>query len=308
MHVAITGGSGFIGTHLATALSEMECIDRIYLYDNVAPKQLNSEKLEFHLVDIRDFKALSACFSDTIETIYHLAAQTSGLISVEKPELDVATNVLGTLNITRVAKAHNVSKVIFTSSMATYGDADIKMTEELVCRPKSNYGVTKLCAENYIKLMNRNCPHIKYTIFRLFNVFGPGQDYANMKQGMVSIFLTQAILSGEVKVTGSLDRFRDLIYISDVISALLHGLDEKTDNGTYNVGSELKTTVRTLLEEINKMSKFGIKYLDIGGFVEDSFGAWADTQKLRSLGWKAQTTFSGGLLETYADAEMVLMK
>lgn len=303
--VLITGGAGFIGTALASHLKDISY--EVTLID--LPNKFSSlhDNFKCYPVDIRDYDSFRV-LGDGFDCIYHLAAQTSGLISQEQPTLDVDTNVKGTLNVCNFARATNVPKIIFSSSMATYGDKKGSIQEQGSQMPLSNYGVSKKAAESYIHMFRQY--GVKSTIFRLFNVYGPGQDLLNLKQGMASIFMAQAIQSTEIKVTGSLNRYRDFIYIDDVISALSLGLNAVTDNEVYNVGSGCATTVSELIDLILSVqgqdkSEFFIN--DIGSHDGDQFGSIADIEKLSALGWFPTTDLQSGLMKMYLYAKDFLL-
>jgi len=303
MKILITGGAGFIGTALARKLTDLAY--EVSLLD--LPQKFKSyhKEYECYEVDIRqseDFKVLE---HKQFSHIFHLAAQTSGAISQENPTLDVDTNVKGTLNVCNFARACGAQKIIFSSSMATYGNQEGNISESTPLTPLSNYGVSKLCGEAYIKSFGQF--DIQWSIFRLFNVYGPGQDMHNLKQGMASIFMAQALTSDCIRVTGSLQRYRDFVYIDDVVQALLLGLEGRTDSQVYNVGSARATRVRELIECILSLChRESLEVCNVGGHEGDTFGSLADITKLQSLGWSPKVSLTEGLSKMYAYARGVL--
>jgi UDP-glucose 4-epimerase len=302
MSILITGGAGFIGTALAIKLSKKYIVDVFDLESKISTVD-RVHNVNYFNVDISNYKQVE-CFSYKKYTyIFHLASQTSGLISHEKPELDVDTNVKGTLNICRLAEEIGNVKLIFTSSMAVYGDSELPLCEKFIPNPKSNYGVSKISAEKYIQLFSNR--GIEFTIFRLFNVYGPGQDLENMKQGMLSIFVTQAIKNKKIDVTGSLERYRDFIYIDDIVDALTLAIEDKgnTLNEIFNVGCGLKTTVKELIDSISNSLNLDLPVNNIGAILGDQFGTYSNCSKLLSLGWKPKTTLNDGLPQTIEDAK-----
>ena len=302
MNILITGGAGFIGTALAVKLSKKYNVDVFDLESKI--NTLNKvENVNYFNVDVSNYNQVETFIEKEYTYIFHLASQTSGLISHEQPELDVDTNVKGTLNICRFAQEIGNVKLIFTSSMAVYGDSELPLCEKFEPNPKSNYGVSKLSAEKYIKLFSNR--GIEYTIFRLFNVYGPGQDLENMKQGMLSIFVTQAIKNKKIDVTGSLERYRDFIYIDDIVNALTLAIEDKdrTLNEIFNVGCGIKTTVKDLIGSISTSLDIELPVNNIGGILGDQFGTYSNCNKLLSLGWEPKTSLKDGLPHTIQDAK-----
>jgi UDP-glucose 4-epimerase len=302
VRILITGGAGFIGTALAKALTSEGHDVRLLDLDSKFSSQEHS-KFICYSVDIRKQSEFSLIDSDYFDAIYHLAAQTSGAISQEQPELDADTNFKGTLNVLNFARRAKVKKIIFSSSMAAYGEKKGMIFEDDVLEPVSVYGCTKVAGEVLVRSFSQY--NIDFTIFRLFNVYGPGQDMSNLRQGMASIFMAQAIMNDEIKVTGSLDRYRDFVYIDDVVSALLIALDDLSGK-TLNVGSGTKLTVANLLEKILKIEERNLKIENIGGHEGDIHGSIANAEYLRSTGWEPQVLIDDGLLAMHQYARKVL--
>lgn len=306
MHkILITGGAGFIGTALAYRLSNAGYIVSLLDLPNKFTKE--HKCYETFAIDIREYKNFLPLSEKRFDYIYHLAGQTSSLISQEDPENDVETNVRGTLNICTYARSIQVKKIIFSSSMATYGNHPGVISESCEQKPISNYGVSKKSAEAYIQSFLQY--GIKYTIFRIFNAYGPGQDMGNLKQGMASIFMAQVICDDVVKVTGSLERYRDFIYIDDVVDALEMALSEKMDCEVFNLGSGIKTTVSELIQKIIDISdkkNNRPEIVNIGSHDGDQFGSVADIQKLKQYGWEPRVSFDDGLYSMYQYALEVL--
>ena len=144
--------------------------------------------------------------------------------------------------------ARGIPRFLYASSQAVYGDAGGKaLKEDHPCAPHSYYGVSKLAAEHYVNIFSRR--GLSTTIFRMSNVYGPGQNLDNLRQGMVSIYMAYLLRNDPILVMGSLERFRDLIYIDDVVDAWATALDNSEAIGkTYNLASGLTTTVRELLD------------------------------------------------------------
>lgn len=283
MNILITGGCGLIGSNLVLALKQAG--HKVIVVDLKEPAD--------YVLDISK-DSLDVIIED-IDVIYHLAAQPFGKGSEINPFLDLDYNIKGTLNICYFAKHKKVSRVIYTSTMAVYGDNDFA-NENSPLDPLSNYAVSKLCGEFYIKKFAREAS-FSYITFRLWNTYGPGQDITNEYKGVVSAFANQVLKSNHIKVTGSLDRYRDIVYVDDVVKALVLSLDWVM-GGTFNVSTGIKTTIKELIETIiranrGKIEDFTIE--NIGGHVGDQHGCVGDNTKLVSRGWKPTTNLLDGI-------------
>tara|TARA_Y100000310_G_C20543050_1_gene744256 strand:+ start:167 stop:1078 length:912 start_codon:yes stop_codon:yes gene_type:complete len=280
LNIIVTGGSGFIGKHLVSSLRSMN--------HNV----INLDSIDGN--DVIDYDVLNRIEED-IDVIYHLAAQPYGRGGELDPHLDLKLNTQAILNVNLFAESRNVSKVIYTSTMAVYGDnADSKETDDV--NPLSNYAVSKLFGEYSLKKFARNAG-MDYTIFRVWNTYGPGQDLKNEYKGLVQAMCRQCVNSTDVKVTGSLERYRDLVYVDDSINALLLGLEDRTNNETYNLSTGVKITVKqlidTIIEVLNNGKEYNIK--NVGEHKGDQFGCVGNSDKLQKLGWSPKTKLSDGL-------------
>ena len=172
---------------------------------------------EFFEFDISEYGSFERLSSFKFDAVLHLAAQSSGEISYDNPSYDVLSNTLGTLNALRFAETNGCKRFIYASSMSIYGDVDDEPIAVNRCpKPKSYYGITKLSGEHYLKAF---ASKMDTTSFRMFNVYGPGQNMQNLKQGMVSIYLAYLMNDEPITVKGDKNRFRDFIYIDDVVDA-----------------------------------------------------------------------------------------
>ena len=293
--ILITGGAGFIGSALAYRLKKNHEVHLLDREDNFKKKPFLGVFPE-HYADVRQHLLLDQEF----DFIFHLAAQTSGRISQEEPYLDLDTNIKGTFNICNYARYCKAKKIIYISSMAVYGEQQGPLEEERPLIPVSNYGASKASGELFVKMYEQF--GIKNTIFRPFNVYGPGQDMTNLKQGMASIFMAQSILGDQIKVTGSLDRYRDFIYIDDVVEALVLGIEPRSDGEIYNVGCGAKTTVRELVDlslKVNEKPSSSFTVTEENSHEGDQFGSISDNSKLKNLGWEDSIKLEEGLNKMY---------
>jgi len=306
MNILITGGAGFIGTALSKFLADAgHAVTLLDLPNRFRADRHNRfPKLP---ADIRAAVQLEEFIGQRYQVIYHLAAQTAAAISQEDPERDVDTNVKGTLNVLNFARRCGAEKIIFSSSMAVYGNARGRIPESTALAPVSNYGASKVGAEAYIRMFLQY--GIRHTVFRLFNVYGPGQDFRNLRQGMASIFMAQAVTGRRIEVTGRFDRYRDFVYIDDVVEALAMAIDG-LDDEVYNVGTGTATTVRELIDHILAVGDHppsSYTVVNTGSHEGDQHGTMADNTRLQSLGWHPRTSLNQGLHLMYQDAKRELL-
>ena len=300
-NVLVTGGAGFIGSCLSSRL-----IDEGYnvvIIDNLSTGFESNipQKAEFFKIDISKEDFLNRLPKIGFDYVFHLAAQSSGEISFEDPAYDVKTNIMGTLLLLNWSMEKKVKRFIYTSSMSIYGDNQDLPTEETASpRPLSFYGVGKLASEKYADIFIKK--GLPITTLRLFNVFGPGQNMENLKQGMVSIYMAYIVKNAPILVKGSKNRFRDFIYIDDIVDAFVKAaFSERAVNETFNVGTGKQTFVWQLLDEITKA--FGYKTGDYpiqfeGNTPGDQMGIYADISKIkRYLSWEPRVDLSDGIMK-----------
>ena len=304
MNILVTGGAGFIGKEVCYYLKNKGHNVIIVDFPNVYYSKLKINHITDELE--KDFKCYGFDISksqsfkqieEDIDIIVHCAAQSGGYPSLIYPQADCDWNCKGTLNVVNFAKERKIKKIIYISSMACYGNGSyLKETDEL--KPISNYGVSKLSGEYYVKTLNEY--GIDYTILRFFNTYGFGQDMNNLKQGMVSIYLSQALKTGKIEVTGSFDRIRDHIHVNDEVTAIELSInDNRTNNQTYNVCYGRETTVKELLDMINNLFDNKLEIKEIEGYPGDQFGNSGNSNKLKELGWKPQIKLEEGIKEFY---------
>jgi UDP-glucose 4-epimerase len=281
MRVLVTGGAGFIGSSLARRMLaegyEVAIVDDLSTgyRENIPP---GAEFLELDLTRPESFGKLPA---GRFDAVCHLAGQSSGAGSMENPHHDLEANAASTILLSQWCLAKGVTRFVFASSMGVYGDAQpLPVSEEARCQPLSFYGASKLAAEHALQVAARQ--GLQPTALRLFSVYGPGQDLGRLTQGIVSIYLAYLLKGVPVPITGSLQRFRDLIYIDDVVKAWLAAvLRPSTPSPAYNIGTGKPTTVRQLLDRLigtlNLPADYPIQ--ELPGSPADQFGIYADTSR-----------------------------
>jgi UDP-glucose 4-epimerase len=248
----VTGGAGFIGSHVVDALLrdgyEVTVVDDLSSGDaaRVAPEA------ELRELDIVEFDRLRALFEEVKpEKVFHLAAQSSVVVSVENPGLDCEVNVRGTLNVLECAGSLGVPVVFTSTGGALYGDAAPMPTpEQRIPAPLSPYGASKWAAEAYVKTwsLSSGIPH---TVCRLGNVYGPRQS-PHGEAGVVAIFSNHLYTGKAPKLYGQGKPTRDYVYVGDVVSALLAA---SGNAGTYNVATSVETDVVTIWRELQRIAQ-----------------------------------------------------
>lgn len=298
-YILVTGAAGFIGSAVANKLIELG--NNVITIDNFSTgdkSNLNKE-LVFFEGDVFDTNILDQVFKYNIKAILHIAGQSSGEISYDNPIYDLRSNTESTLLLLKYAKIINCKKFIFASTMSVYGEQETEIVDEKsIPNPISFYSVGKLASESYMKIYSKlgiNC-----IALRLFNVYGPGQNLKNLRQGMVSIFLAQAFKNKFILIKGSGDRFRDMIYIDDVVEAFIKSLNANVDFRIYNVSTGTKTTVSEVINSIKGMFFDNLKIQYDGETPGDIFGIYGDNNLIKSdLDWSPKMNFKDGLSNMY---------
>ncbi len=295
MRAVVTGGAGFIGSHVVEALLERG--DEVHVLDDLSrgtPARV-AAGAELHVADIRDPDAVFAAVQP--EAVFHLAAQADVRVSVERPDLDADVNVLGTVRILEAARRTD-AKVIFASTGgAVYGECTGPAPESAERRPLAPYGTSKLCGEEYLATWNRlhGTGHVS---LRFANVYGPRQDPYG-EAGVVAIFMGLLHTGGTPRIYGDGSQSRDYVYVADVARAMLAATEHP--GGVFNVGTGVETSVVELYEAIQRAS--GVTREP--AFTEARLG---ELQRSvldislaeRELGWRPDHPLDDGLARTWA--------
>ena len=235
MRVLVTGGAGFIGSHIVDGLVTEG--HTVFVIDNLSEGDRSSlnPAARFFNVSINDASGLQRAFAEASpDVVSHHAAQISVRNSMSDPARDAEVNIIGSLNVLQCCVAHGVERVIFASSSAVYSKPQrLPMSEGHPKMPESVYGVSKLSVENFIRLYS-NTYGIKHKIFRYGNVFGPRQN-PHGEAGVVAIFTGQFHRGEQPTIFGDGSKTRDYIFVSDIVAANMTALDEVGDNDTYNL-------------------------------------------------------------------------
>ena len=295
--ILITGGAGFIGSKLAKKLIEMSY--QVYIIDDLSKgKEINIPKeATFINGKCENDSTYNTIAEFKFKCIYHLAGQSSGEKSFLDPSSDLNANAVSTLTILKFARSISCSRVVYASTMSVYGDNPTPFNETMTPNPLSFYGVGKLASEHYLRLYSKF--GINTTSVRLFNVYGPGQDLEDFKQGMVSIFLGQALKGENVTVKGSENRFRDFIYIDDVVDNFVKiGLITKNIPLIINFCSGRKTTIGQLLKLIANNWPSNLNILFSEGTPGDQFGSLGCTKIMDKYNILFNTEIDNGIKAT----------
>lgn len=292
----VTGAAGLIGAALAKRLIKEG--HKVVTIDNLSTgfERNIPDGVTFIKADCGDSSTYADLPDERYDAIFHIAGQSSGEISFDDPIYDIRTNAESTLLLLKFALQNGCDRFIYASTMSVYGaKPDRPVKEDDDCHPLSFYGVAKLASEHYMRIYQQY--GINSTSLRLFNVYGPGQNMENLRQGMVSIFLAQMINNKHIHVKGSPDRYRDFIYIDDVVEAFTRCLTHEKSNGrTINVATGKKTKVSEIVEMLVAAQDKEISVAYEGETPGDIHGFYADVTTMYSvLGYRCKTDLKQGI-------------
>lgn len=281
--ILVTGAAGFIGSNVAARL--ISAGHRVVTIDNLSTGfEANVPPgVEFIKGDAADPEIIDRLAERNLDAVFHIAGQSSGEVSFDDPVSDVRSNAVSTLLLLELCKKIGCARFIFASTMSVYGrQGDAAVEEECRCSPASFYGVAKLASENYLRIYEQF--GIRSTALRLFNVYGPGQNLDNLRQGMVSIFLAQMLESGHIRIKGSPERFRDFIYVEDVVEAFVRCLDNDAANGEIiNVATGVPTRVSELVLFLTTAYSESVSVEYRGSTPGDVHGIFASVSKMDQI-------------------------
>jgi len=289
--ILVTGGAGFIGSHVVDLLIENNY--NVIVLDNLttgSAENLN-KKARFIKGDIRDE---NLDFRD-IEGVIHLGAQVNVRTSLERPLYDCDVNVLGTLNILETMRRYDVEKIVFASSVAVYGNPQyLPVDEEHPKKPLSPYGLSKYCGERYIELY-RDLYGINYTILRYSNVYGERQDPRG-EAGVVSIFIESMLRGRTPTIYGDGYQTRDFVYVGDVARGTLMALNWK--NKVVNIGTGQETTINHLYSVIADTLNFKEKPLYADPREGEIYRMVVNIERALDLQWRPTVDLREGIRRT----------
>ncbi|MDU9391606.1 MULTISPECIES: NAD-dependent epimerase/dehydratase family protein [Pseudomonas] len=255
--ILITGGAGFIGSHLCDALLENGYAVRV-LDDLSTGKranlQLDNPRLQLIEGDVAD-AALVAKAAEGCRAVVHLAAVASVQASVDDPVRTHRSNFVGTLNVCEAMRLAGIKRVLFASSAAVYGNngEGLSIGEEVTKAPLTPYAVDKLASEQYLDFYRRQ-HGLEPVVFRFFNIFGPRQDPSSPYSGVISIFCERALSGTPITVFGDGEQTRDFLYVGDLVSVMLQALEmPQVEEGAVNIGLNQATSLNQLLAALKSV-------------------------------------------------------
>jgi UDP-glucose 4-epimerase len=301
MRIMVTGGAGFIGSHVTDAYlaagHEVLVLDSLWEHgggkrQNVAPRAL------FMHMDVRD-EAIARIFQEfKPDVVSHHAAQASVAIASRDPIYDAQVNVVGLLNILENSVRHGVQKIIYASSGAIFGTPErLPMNESTPQRPESPYGITKMVGEHYLRFFQHE-RGLEFTSLRYGNVYGPRQD-PNGEAGVIAIFIGKFLAGESARIDSDGEQTRDYVYVRDVAAANLAAL-ERGNGGMYCIGTNKRTSVNQLYKELCTVSGFEAPVVHAPKRTGDARDAQFDyALAKKELGWSPVTELRDGIRETY---------
>jgi UDP-glucose 4-epimerase len=297
MRAIVTGGAGFIGSHLVDALLARG--DDVLVLDDLSHgrRENVSSAAELLVADVRDADALVNAFARVRpEACFHLAAQADVRVSVGRPDYDCEVNVIGTIRILEAARKHGTRVLLASTGGAIYGECEEPAGEEAPRRPLAPYGTSKLAAEEYLATYNR-LYRTAHTSLRYGNVYGPRQD-PHGEAGVVAIFLGRRPTGERPHVYGDGSQERDYVYVEDVARATLAALDQPP--GVFNVGTGVAVSVVELLEGCLRVSGVRVEpVFDLPRPGELQRSVLDPALAERELGFRATTALAEGLAATW---------
>ena len=301
MRFIVTGGAGFIGSHLADALVEL---GNVTIIDDLSSGDLDNlehllkrDDVSLERLSVTDLEMMKPHFEE-VDCVFHLAAVSNISSSIADPLQTNEVNVRGTLNVLLASRDSGVKKVVFTSSASVYGDTEVVPTSEGVLpKPLSPYAVSKLAGEHYCDVFS-DLYGLETTSLRPFNVYGPRQDPNSQYAGVIPLFI-RALCKGEVPtIDGDGEQTRDFVYVKDVVKAYIRAMDQKA-KGAYNIAGGRGISINELYRQVSSILDVDVKPQFGKPRPGDIRHSIADiTRAKKNLGFEPKYDIRRGLEET----------
>lgn len=302
MKLLVTGGAGFIGSHLLEYLSSQQGYDTV-VFDNLSSGSAKNvpQGIKLCVGDVCDAAAVDELFAaENFDAVIHFAAQTMVPYSLQHPQEDCNVNLVGILNILEACRKYKIKTLVFSSSAAVYGDnPNIPLTEDLPLLPTSCYGITKMTSEHYMRvyhdLYGLNC-----TVLRFANVYGERQGEGG-EGGVISIFCKLLVQDKPLTVFGNGEQTRDFVYAGDIAQAAAKALT-LTGFNTVNISTGRETSLNSLLQAFEKAYGRSLKVNYAPERSGDIFRSVLSNERLKTLlGFAPQMDIEHGIPKTYED-------
>jgi UDP-glucose 4-epimerase len=299
VRAVVTGGAGFIGSHVAEALLARG--DDVHVLDSLVTgsREKVPEGAELHVGDIRS--DTEQVFGEVRPDVcFHLAAQADVGTSVERPSYDAEVNVWGTLQVLEAARKHGTKVVFSSTGGAIYGECDGPADEDAPRRPISPYGISKLAGEEYLLGWNRlfDASHVA---LRFANVYGPRQE-PNLEGGVIAIFLDRMARGEPTTIFGDGEQTRDFIYVGDIVRGVLAATGH--EGGVYNLGTGVETSVNELHAACRRVAGIDEEPNHAEAREGDVLRSVIDPGRAaRDLGWRAEHSLEDGLRVTWQEVQ-----
>lgn len=298
MKILVTGGAGFIGSHVADAFIEQG--HEVVIVDNLSMGRLENVNpaARFIKMNIQNPEIMELFEKEHFEVVNHHAAQMDVRLSVADPIFDANNNIFGTINLLQAAVKNGVKKFIFISSGgAIYGEQDyFPADEEHPTRPLSPYGITKLTGEKYVQFYH-HVYNLKFVILRYANIYGPRQNPKG-EAGVVAIFSSRMLTGEQPVINGNGLQTRDYVFVGDVVNANLKAIDYH-DNDYFNIGTGIETDVNELFQRLNHLTNANAKEVHGTAQPGEQLRSVLNIDKAkRLLNWIPQVSLEEGLAQT----------